>query len=116
MQTGMKLAPGEIPASVMDGILLLLKETRYGQIVLVAQDRRLIQVERREKIRVKEGQLARIACRISEQAFPEFAERIRASFRKLDYGQLVLVVKDGDVVQMERTVKERFTGLNGEGI
>lgn len=55
MQTGMKLAPGEIPASLMDGILLLLKETRYGQIVLVAQDRRLIQVERREKIRVKEG-------------------------------------------------------------
>lgn len=116
MQTGMKLAPGEIPASLMDGILLLLKETRYGQIVLVAQDRRLIQVERREKIRVKEGQLARIACRISEQAFLELAERIRASFRKLDYGQLVLVVKDGDVVQMERTVKERFTGLNGEGI
>lgn len=73
MQTGMKLAPGEIPASLMDGILLLLKETRYGQIVLVAQDRRLIQVERREKIRVKEGQLARIACRISEQAFPELA-------------------------------------------
>ena len=79
MQTGMKLAPGEIPASVMDGILLLLKETRYGQIVLVAQDRRLIQVERREKIRVKEGQLARIACRISEQAFPALARRSASS-------------------------------------
>ena len=43
-------------------------------------------------------------------------ERIRMAFAGLDYGQLTLVVKAGEVVQIERTLKERFTGLDGEGI
>ena len=116
MQTRMRLAPGEIPQPVMETILRILQDMSYGRIVLVAQDSRLIQVERWEKLRVAGRQLIRSSHPVTEQEFPALARRIKDSFANLGYGQLALVVKDGAVVQMERTMKERFIGLDGEGI
>ena len=116
MQTGMKLAPGEIPTPVMDEILQLLQATCYGQIVLVAQDHRLIQVERHEKFRIVNGQLPQQANPLHAPEALELEGRIRSSFAALAYGQLTLVVKDGAVAQIERVARERFTGLDGEGI
>ena len=116
MQAGRQLAPGEIPQPVMEYILHILRHTLYGQIVLVAQDNRLIQIERREKLRVQACQLTQCEAGRARQDFSALAQRIRMAFAGLDYGQLALVVKAGEVVQIERTLKERFTGLDGEGI
>ena len=44
------------------------------------------------------------------------AGRIAHEFAKLQFGRLTVVVKQGHVVQLERTEKQRFTGLDGEGI
>ena len=53
---------------------------------------------------------------MAEEELTGLAQRIRTAFIHLDFGQLVIVVKAGNVVQIERTVKQRFTGLDGEGI
>lgn len=50
-------------------------------------------------------------------------QRIKAEIAKaldgLEYGQLVILIKDGKVTQIDRTEKRRLPrleGLNGEGI
>lgn len=44
---------------------------------------------------------------------------ITAALSGLEYGQVVILIKDGKVTQIERTEKKRLPrleGLNGEGI
>ena len=113
---GRKLCVGEVPAGVMAEILKILQLISYGEVVLVAQDGILVQVEWKEKLRIES-----FGCQRDEQVWSEkqrqhVAEHIRQEFCRLQYGRLVIVVKRGSVVQMERTGKQRFTGLDGEGI
>ena len=113
---GRKLCVGEGPSEVMAEILKILQLISYGEVVLVAQDGILVQVEWKEKLRIEN-----IGCQRAEQAWSEkqrqhIAEHVRQEFGRLQYGRLVVVVKGGNVVQMERTEKQRFTGLDGEGI
>ena len=103
---GRKLCVGEVPAGVMAEILKILQLISYGEVVLVAQDGILVES---------------FGCQRDEQVWSEkqrqhVAEHIRQEFCRLQYGRLVIVVKRGSVVQMERTEKQRFTGLDGEGI
>ena len=116
MHTEKKLLPGEIPTGIMTYILRSLQDSCFGQVVLVAQDGRLVQVERSERLRIADCRV----CREREAMPPEevrcIAKKIQQSFQNLAYGQLVIVVKSGAVTQIERTEKSRFTGLDGEGI
>ena len=116
MQTEKKLRAGEIPAGIMAYILRSLQEICFGQVVLVAQNFRLIQVERNEKLRVTDWERCQGRRSWSDEERTQVRQRIQASFFQLEYGQLVIVVKGGSIVQMERTEKCRFTGLDGEGI
>lgn len=43
-------------------------------------------------------------------------KQIRLEFSKLMYGRLVIKIQKSRVTQIERTVQQRFTGLDGEGI
>ena len=52
----------------------------------------------------------------TERALADLAARIRKDFGLLQYGKLVLVIRKGRLLQLERTEKQRFTGLDGEGI
>ena len=113
---GRKLSVGEVPGEVMAEILKILQLISFGEVVLVAQDGILVQVEWKEKLRIES-----FGCQWDEQVWSEkqrqhVAEHIRQEFCRLQYGRLVIVVKRGSVVQMERTEKQRFTGLDGEGI
>mgnify|MGYP002660676728 FL=1 len=112
-----RLAPGDIPQKAMTCILQGLRTIRYGEIVLVAQDGVLMQVEWSEKRRLDCWQ----DCEGGENSYTErtladLAARIRKEFRLLQYGKLVLVIRKGRLMQLERTEKQRFTGLAGEGI
>lgn len=40
--------------------------------------------------------------------------KIAESIRGMRYGQIAIVIKNGKVVQIERTEKERFTGVEGK--
>ncbi len=43
-------------------------------------------------------------------------ERIRQSFQNLPFGQVIITLRDGEVRQVARLTRSRFTGLDGEGI
>lgn len=112
-----RLAPGDIPQKAMTYILHGLRTIRYGEIVLVAQDGVLMQVEWSEKRRLdcwqesEDGENS-----YTERALADLAARIRRDFCLLQYGKLVLIIRKGRLLQLERTEKQRFTGLDGEGI
>ena len=112
-----RLAPGDIPQKAMTCILQGLRTIRYGEIVLVAQDGVLMQVEWSEKRRLdcwqesEDGENS-----YTERALTDLAARIRKDFGLLQYGKLVLIIRKGRLLQLERTEKQRFTGLDGEGI
>lgn len=111
-----KLKSGEIPSNVMEGILKILQQISFGEIVLVAQDGVLVQVEWNEKIRLDYWEEHWHKEPWEKRSLEYVAEHARAEFSQLHFGKLVIVVKRGRVIQMERTEKQRFTGLDGEGI
>ena len=114
---GRKLQPGEIPTFAMEYFIHGLKNICYGEIILVAQDRVLMQVEWNEKRRLDAWQeAAKGKCPYLPAMLEELAARIRQEFGLLQYGKLVLVIRHGRLLQIERTEKQRFTGLDGEGI
>lgn len=114
---GMRLVPGEIPPKAMAYILQGLCTIGYGEMVLVAQDGVLMQVEWSEKRRLDCWHDTEDAEKpYPERVLSDLAARIRKEFRLLQYGKLVLVIRKGRLMQIERTEKQRFTGLDGEGI
>lgn len=111
-----KLRVGEIPADIMEEILRGIGRMTLGETVLVAQDGVLVQVEFSEKRRVDHWDDALPRAEFHTAAWKRLAGRIEREFAKLQFGRLTVVVKQGHVVQLERTEKQRFTGLDGEGI
>lgn len=111
-----KFLPGEIPDHVMDGLLHMLQRISFGEAVLVAQDRVLVQVEWNEKIRMDCWEEQQEKVDWEEKTLVCLTEHIRQEFSRLQFGRLVIVVKRGRVIGLERTEKQRFTGLDGEGI
>ena len=105
-----RLRTGEIPKDIMEEILQGI------ETVLVAQDGILVQVEFAEKRRVEHWDDALPQAAFSAAAWQRLAARIRCEFSRLDYGRLTVVMKQGHVAQLERTEKQRFTGLDGAGI
>lgn len=97
-------------------------EIRFGSITMIIQDGYILQLEKNEKIRLDSANL---------QAQPEKSKpskkidkaglqgRILSAVKELQYGQVTILIKEGAVVQLERTTKQRFAnmqGVYGEGI
>ena len=109
-----KIKPGAIPAEVMKFALDEMQKILNGEIIFVAQDGRLMQVEVTQRRRLADW---------SEKVLPWSGDtrttlqtQIEREFSTLSYGRLVIKIQKGRVSQMERTIQSRFTGLNGEGI
>ena len=111
-----KNVSGSISPQAMKYIRLALSEICFGELILVAQDARLVQIERNEKIRILQNAPACERKSPDEKGLSFIEDQIKASFKSLDYGQLVIVIKDGKVKQIDRTIRSRFTGMDGEGI
>jgi hypothetical protein len=97
---------------VLDGILGLLQNTFHGQITIVNQNFRVVQVERRENFNPDEltGPVGLIGDGLNTGAVKK---RISSALKGLEFGQVVLVVKKGRLAQIERLQKERFSDLQG---
>lgn len=108
--------PGEVPAQALEYIISGVENMGYGQIVLIAQNFWLIQIECNEKLRSPDFAQKKITKALTESEKTSLARKISSSFENLEYGQLIISVKDGNVFQLERVEKQRFTGLYGEGI
>ncbi len=111
-----KLLRGRIPTSVMEYIANTLQGLSFGEVVLVAQDGVLVQLEWSERLRLDRWGEHLEQRQWETQTREKVMQHIAQEFSHLQYGRLVIVVKAGSVVQMERTEKQRFTGLDGEGI
>ncbi|WP_182186535.1 YezD family protein [Pectinatus frisingensis] len=110
----------KIDSAGMKLIVTLLKAVFHGEITLIVQNSCLIQVERNEKIRLSD--LKKFQTYTQKSAIINYdpvCQKIQQEFYNLEYGNIVIIIKAGRVVQVERTEKYRFqgfTGMDGEGI
>ena len=109
-----KLKPNAIPDEVLDFALNEMQKILSGEVVFVAQDGRLMQVELTQRRRLVDWSEKISAW--SEDVRTHLREKIAHEFSTLLYGRLVIKIQKGRVSQIERTVQSRFTGLDGEGI
>ena len=111
-----KMSPGVLPDYVMDYVLKSLQRITFGEVVLVAQDGVLVQLEWNEKRRLDHWDETLVQRPWTEKEQRCVARRVDLEFAHLQFGRLVIVIKSGRVIQIERTEKQRFSGLDGEGI
>ena len=121
-KTGLKTKNSSITPGIMDQIISILNSTYHGNVALIYQDGRLVQIERNEKIRPSDGSKVNhhLPQGLKENGdLSAIRVRILEAFEKMDYGQVVIVIKEGRVIQIDRTEKQRFAalvGLYGDGI
>ena len=87
----------------------LIQQTCSGEIALVIQDSRLIQLERNERIVLCQGQ--EICQKPPDRKGIE--QQIRSSLGNLQYGKLVVVIKKHEIVRIERTEKKLIRKAEG---
>ena len=109
-----KLQIGEIPDYVMNFVFDELKKIRSGEIIFVAQDGYLMNVEINNRRRVADW--SENLLKISDDICENLKNQIRKEFKMLIYGRLMIKIQKSKIVQIERTIQSRFTGLDGEGI
>ena len=109
-----KIYEGTIPDEVLKFVIDELQKIQNGEIIFIAQDGYLMQVEIRKRRRVSDWQEENLPR--EDKNFSLLEKNIRQEFSKLDYGQLSIKIQKGRVTQIERVVRQRFTGLDGEGI
>jgi len=109
-----------ISKHLMEQIVDVLKTTFHGNVTLVTQNFRLVQIERNEKIRPCDMVTRDQKLNVEKKSdYTQIGKKIQKEFGDLEYGQIVIVIKEGKIIQIERTEKHRFqefTGLDGEGI
>jgi hypothetical protein len=112
------VSPGLDPA-VLEGLIHLVKKTYHGQIILITQNFRVVQVERKENFN-PEDLLERNLGLLGEGLKAQLLkDRVSQALKGLEFGQIVLVFKKGRLTQIERLQKERFSdmqGMSGDGI
>ena len=109
-----KLQVGEIPDYVMNFVIEEMKKIRSGEIIFVAQDGYLMNVEINNRRRIADW--SEDSPKISNDICENLKNQILKEFKTLVYGRLMIKIKKNKIVQMERTIQSRFTGLDGEGI
>ena len=109
-----KIKQGVIPDEVMEFALAEIQKILSGEVIFVAQDARLMQVEITQRRRLIDW--SEKISPWSEEVKINLANQIVREFSTLSYGRLVIKIQKGRVSQMERTIQSRFTGLDGEGI
>lgn len=109
-----------ITPKIMEQIISVLKTTFHGNVTLITQDFRLVQIERNEKIRPLDVIQSERSQGLKERRdYSAVRIKIEESCKNLEYGQVVIVIKEGKIVQIDRTEKRRFpelTGIYGDGI
>jgi hypothetical protein len=112
-------SPFIIDPLFIEGILTLVKLTYHGQIILISQNYKIVQVERKENFNPEEILQKKLGLNLEGFNPKLITNKILQALKNLEFGQIVLVIKKGKLVQIERMQKERFSdlqGLAGDGI
>lgn len=104
----------EIPGEVLNYIMELLRGLYFGEVVLIAQNGILIQVERTEKLRVHPWQGVAKPSPWTAEKEKNLRQTIQRELQSLYFGRLAVVVKQGAVTHFDRLEKQRF--MDGDGI
>ena len=104
----------DVPVDVLNYIMDVLRGLYFGEVVLVAQNGILIQVERTEKMRVHPWQGIPKPADWSEVTEQNLRKTIERELASLFYGRLSIIVKQGIVTHFDRLEKQRF--MDGDGI
>lgn len=84
----------------------------HGTVTLIIQDSRLLQIERNDKIRLDNKTPVKRAALTAPQ-IERLRIKILSDLKDLEFGQIILTLKGGALVQIERTEKQRYSGLEG---
>ena len=109
-----KVILGIIPKEVLKFAISEMQKISSGEIIFVAQDGYLMQVEFNQRRRISDW--TENFQKWSGEVLENVEKKISQEFSKLTYGRLVIKIQKGKITQIERTVQSRFTGLDGEGI
>ena len=110
-----KSGDAPIPVPAMDYIVAILKRMRFGEVTLVAQDGKLVQIEHTEKVRVRPWQGDdKFSTDWEDKREHNIRENVEREFADLSFGRLSVVVQNGNIKQMSRLSMQRF--MDGEGI
>jgi hypothetical protein len=109
-----KLNSGEISEEVFKFVFDELLKIFSGEIIFVAQDGYLMQVEITNRKRIAD--FSEKVPAWSKEMRENLKKQVLKSFSTLLYGRLVIKIQKGRVSQIDRTVQSRFVGLDGEGI
>ncbi len=93
-----------------------VSDVGFGSVTLIVQDGKIIQIEKLDKIRV-EGHQSVISRAAKTNSI--LRSKIIEAMDKMNYGQVMIVIKNKRIVQIERTEKQRvhsLEGLYGDGI
>jgi len=99
-----------------------VRSIKFGSIILIIQDGYIIQLEKNEQIRIDPANLVKYLQDNKDEvshANSNIGSRILSVVQDLHYGQVVILIKDGNVIQVDRTDKQRIAnwqGINGDGI
>jgi len=102
-------------------VVKAIRDISFGFVVLIVQDAHLIQMEKTEKVRFA-GNAKNAA---GKNALPvltaetAISNKVLAALKDMEYGQVLFSIKEGEIIQIERTEKQRikkYQGLDGEGI
>lgn len=104
----------KISAEVFEYVFGEMQKIFSGEIIFVVQDGHLMQVEITNRKRLADWYEKIPAW--SRETCENLKKQISKEFSTLLYGRLVIKIQKGRVMQMERTIQSRFTGLDGEGI
>jgi hypothetical protein len=107
-------------ANALAAIDQSIENINFGELVLIVQDGHIVQIERTERIIISNSPKKQSTD--SKKSIDEInlvRDKILRELSYLKYGQLVIKIKDGKVVQFEKTEKRRFPeveGVYGDGI
>jgi hypothetical protein len=106
------------PAKALAVIDQSIQTISFGEIILIVQDGHIVQIERTEKISISSQKDSQHEKKEAEE-ISLLRKKILGELSHLQYGQLVVKIKAGKAVQIEKTEKRRFPeveGIDGDGI
>jgi hypothetical protein len=111
--------PQTLDPRALDGIIRLLKRTYHGQISIISQNFRVVQVELKENFNPDELMAPGTGLLDGLENHIQVQNKIAKALAGLEFGQVILVIKKGHLAQIERLQKVRLSdvqGLGGDGI
>jgi len=92
----------------------LVNSINQGTVTLTVQDGRLLQLERNDKIRLDTlGKSSVSSVPLTPNQVERLQKKLQDELKNLQFGQVLLHIKGGVIAQIERTEKQRYSGLEG---